>query len=259
MQRGFSSLIIILGVLLTLGVIAGGGYYFYNQQKLIKLSLSETNSITDFETCSKYYEVLLSYPGQCNTPDGRHFVQEISEEEKKKLIPPGEIQPLSNKLVAQDDINSPSIMQDILDQDTKDWITYSNTKQNYSIKYPPNWIIISDTFFDGNTIGGIKSSDNSNATTLGIEIHEGDLNLDRYAYFYHLNPKIEPKLIETKVLNNQIWNKYSNIEDFSENNPLYVMGTTYKGEKYFLIKKVQKGKEDSRKIELMIKTFKFLE
>lgn len=84
MQKGFSPVLILVGVLM-IGLLSVGGYYFYNQQKL--------KAITDFESCAKYFLVLLSYPGQCNTSDGRHFVQELSEEEKKKLIPPQESSP----------------------------------------------------------------------------------------------------------------------------------------------------------------------
>ena len=35
------------------------------------------NKIQSFDDCAKKYPILLSYPGQCNTPDGRHFVQNI--------------------------------------------------------------------------------------------------------------------------------------------------------------------------------------
>ncbi len=32
-------------------------------------------SINSFESCGKYYPVMESYPAQCVTPDGRHFIQ----------------------------------------------------------------------------------------------------------------------------------------------------------------------------------------
>ena len=78
MQRA-PVIFVIVGILILAG-ICFGGYVFYQQKKLA--------SISDFESCAQYYPVMTSYPGQCNTPDGRHFVQELSEEEKKKLIPP---------------------------------------------------------------------------------------------------------------------------------------------------------------------------
>lgn len=31
-------------------------------------------SITTFADCAKYYPVMESYPEQCTTPDGKHFV-----------------------------------------------------------------------------------------------------------------------------------------------------------------------------------------
>ena len=35
--------------------------------------------IDSFEECAARYPVLESYPRQCNTPDGRHFVEEIDQ------------------------------------------------------------------------------------------------------------------------------------------------------------------------------------
>lgn len=34
-------------------------------------------AVTNFEECAKVYPVMESYPAQCRTPDGRHFVQTI--------------------------------------------------------------------------------------------------------------------------------------------------------------------------------------
>lgn len=76
MQKGFSALVLIL-LLAVFASLALGSYYFYNQQKL--------QSINSFEECAKHFPVMTSYPEQCNTPDGKHFVRELSEEEKKKL------------------------------------------------------------------------------------------------------------------------------------------------------------------------------
>lgn len=106
MQKGFGVIYLIVGILI-LGLMVGG-YYFYNQQKV--------KSINSFEECAKYYPVMESYPAQCNTPDGRHFVQELSDEEKKKLVP------------SKDD-------------ETADWKTYTNLRDNYTFRYPSRWII----------------------------------------------------------------------------------------------------------------------
>lgn len=80
-QRGIATSI-ILAILLVVGVAIASAYFiFYQNQQKLKL-------ITSFEDCAKYYPVMESYPQQCNTPDGKHYVQELSKEEKQKLIPP---------------------------------------------------------------------------------------------------------------------------------------------------------------------------
>lgn len=35
-------------------------------------------SVNSFDECAQHYPVMESYPAQCNTPDGKHFVQEVS-------------------------------------------------------------------------------------------------------------------------------------------------------------------------------------
>jgi hypothetical protein len=79
MQRGF---VPILMILIVLGILLVGGYLGYQKYQNSKLE-----SIKNFEDCAKFYPVMASYPGQCNTPDGRHFVQTLSPEEQKKLEP----------------------------------------------------------------------------------------------------------------------------------------------------------------------------
>lgn len=80
-QRGIATTIVLLLFLIGGVAITSGVFVFYqNQQKL--------KSINSFEDCAKYYPVAESYPAQCNTKDGRHFVQELSEEEKKRLMTP---------------------------------------------------------------------------------------------------------------------------------------------------------------------------
>ena len=91
MQKGFS-LVLILIIAGILVVVSGGGYWYFQQQKL--------KSITDFDSCAKYYPVLTSYPGQCITSDGRHFVQQLTDEEKKKLVPPPETAVLPEKNIS---------------------------------------------------------------------------------------------------------------------------------------------------------------
>lgn len=56
---------------------------------LISIQFAALREINSYDDCIKAgYPALLSFPGRCNTPDGRHFVQQLSDEEKKKLVPP---------------------------------------------------------------------------------------------------------------------------------------------------------------------------
>jgi len=43
--------------------------------------------ITSFDECAAKYPVLESYPEQCNTPDGKHFVREISVATSTPITP----------------------------------------------------------------------------------------------------------------------------------------------------------------------------
>lgn len=73
--------LIVGGIIIV--ILAGILFFAENPKK--KLS-----QITDFSSCAKVYPVLESYPAICKTPDGRTFTQSLTEEEKKKLIPPQE-------------------------------------------------------------------------------------------------------------------------------------------------------------------------
>lgn len=64
-------------VVLALGVLS----FIKNRQKEL--------SISNFEECvAAGNPVMESYPAQCSTRDGQHFVQELTGEEKRNLIPP---------------------------------------------------------------------------------------------------------------------------------------------------------------------------
>lgn len=63
-------LVILVGVV---GVVAGywlGYGHGFNKAA----DLAEINS---FEECAARYPVMESYPRQCLTPDGRHFVEDV--------------------------------------------------------------------------------------------------------------------------------------------------------------------------------------
>lgn len=130
MQKGFSLVLIIVAVGLLAGV-GVGGYWFYYQQKL--------KSITDFDSCAKYYPVMTSYPGQCNTPDGRHFVQQLSEEEKKKLLPP---EPAASTFLPLKTPNDEYLIPEeasLSADETADWKTYKSDEGRYSFQYPSDF------------------------------------------------------------------------------------------------------------------------
>lgn len=74
-MKGFSWLSIIIAVA-TVVIVAGGGYFAY-QRLAQKEALRELRS---FEDCVKAgYPVAESYPRQCHAPDGKRFVEEITQ------------------------------------------------------------------------------------------------------------------------------------------------------------------------------------
>lgn len=118
MQRGFSLVFVLIGLTIFTGLIFGG-YSYFQQQKI--------KAINSYEDCAKAYPVLESYPGQCNAPDGRHFVQSLSEEEKKKLVPPQESSPSANL----DKKNNKSELVTIYESTSPDKRTKIAIKTNY--------------------------------------------------------------------------------------------------------------------------------
>ena len=60
-----------------------------------KYSLEPKYAITiaNFEDCAKIYPVMESYPAQCRTPDGRLFIQVISDE---TASPPVQLETIIN-------------------------------------------------------------------------------------------------------------------------------------------------------------------
>lgn len=62
-----------IGALIALILIGIAMFIAYNQQ-----TRQSSIVITNFEECIKAGNpVLESYPAQCRTPDGKHFVEEI--------------------------------------------------------------------------------------------------------------------------------------------------------------------------------------
>ncbi len=65
--------------LFILIIIALGGWELYRMHNEAALA-----RITDFDTCAAQYPVMESYPEQCATPDGRHFVRNIGNAVAKR-------------------------------------------------------------------------------------------------------------------------------------------------------------------------------
>lgn len=91
-QRGIATVIILIFFLIAGVAIASGAFVFYQNERSSS-SNKKAASINSFEDCAKLYPVMESYPEQCNTPDGKHFTRELSEEEKQRLVPPTTPQP----------------------------------------------------------------------------------------------------------------------------------------------------------------------
>lgn len=104
-------------------------FYFFNEEQDVSIDDDEINS---FEDCVKAgYPILESYPEQCYTADGKHFVRELSEEEKEnlednsyKFFDPEYIssQEWKTRIISLDDKYPPkfSIVNGEIDCETKD-------------------------------------------------------------------------------------------------------------------------------------------
>ncbi|KKS67491.1 MAG: hypothetical protein UV36_C0007G0013 [Parcubacteria group bacterium GW2011_GWC2_42_6] len=72
-------------IILSLLIISAGFIFWYlmNQK-----NQSQTSEIANFKQCTiAGYPIMESYPRQCQTPDGRNFIEDIGNElEKQNLI-----------------------------------------------------------------------------------------------------------------------------------------------------------------------------
>jgi hypothetical protein len=71
-----SRFLISLAIIAVIVIVVFIGQAFYHSSVATRL-------ISTFSECAKLYPVLESYPEQCNTPDGQHFVKE-----EKVVVPP---------------------------------------------------------------------------------------------------------------------------------------------------------------------------
>lgn len=70
----------VILILLIIAVIIGIASYNFSLNQLPQTGDNINQSITDFDSCAAAgYPILESYPPQCKTPDGRSFVQEVTE------------------------------------------------------------------------------------------------------------------------------------------------------------------------------------
>jgi hypothetical protein len=82
LQRGISAIFLAIAILAITVALAAGYFTYY-----LDLKKTKQASINSFEDCAKLYPVMESYPEQCNTPDGKHFTRQLSNEEREKVAP----------------------------------------------------------------------------------------------------------------------------------------------------------------------------
>lgn len=91
-------------IVILVVILVGGAIWFLSTRTPEESTLPE-EEITSFEECIVAgYTVLESYPRQCQTPDGKAFIEEIEPEDE-----------------------------------TADWKTYKNEGYGFEMKYPSNW------------------------------------------------------------------------------------------------------------------------
>jgi hypothetical protein len=73
MEKGWAGIFMLILGLIIGGAIVASLYTGFEAKKQEKIK-----EISSFEECSKQFPVMESFPSQCNTPDGRHFVQSLA-------------------------------------------------------------------------------------------------------------------------------------------------------------------------------------
>lgn len=113
MQRGIAGLFLVVSILVVGVIVTITSFY-------LAKDYSQKSEINSFEDCIKDGNPIQeSYPAGCNTKDGKHFVQQLPDEEKEKLKLPSESS-------ESDDI-------------TENWKTFTNNEILF--KYPSDWVI----------------------------------------------------------------------------------------------------------------------
>jgi hypothetical protein len=76
-----------LWIIVGLVVLALLGYWVYQTQKAPK---EASLFITNFEECAQAgYPIMESYPRQCRTPEGKVYVEEVSDDEPSTAVTTG--------------------------------------------------------------------------------------------------------------------------------------------------------------------------
>lgn len=143
-QRGISTLFLVVAIL-TVTIAASAGYFVFSQNLKEKVA-----SINSFEECAKHYPVMESYPEQCNTPDGKHFTRQLSEEEKAKLEPQ-----TTSPIVITD--SAKSCLSPKIDPHITGFVNSDNPEQfaeTYDIDFKDNKIRVDMTIIDGKNWSG---------------------------------------------------------------------------------------------------------
>lgn len=63
-----------ISIIIVVAIVSLAFWGKFNMMEKEGTSFIPRNSIDTFEECAKYYPVMESYPEQCSTPDGGHFV-----------------------------------------------------------------------------------------------------------------------------------------------------------------------------------------
>lgn len=122
-QRGISAFFLVIAIL-AITVALTAGYFVFSQKLNEKLK-----SINSFDSCARHYPVMESYPEQCNTPDGKHFTRQLTEEEKQKL---------KSSNTSQQSPNTP------VSQLKEGWSLYKSIPLGIEIQYPPFYYVERD-------------------------------------------------------------------------------------------------------------------
>ena len=72
--------VIFLAIIVVIGIGLYAGISLFLSPVRVPSSLTPPTQllvIDSFETCAARYPILESYPEQCNTPDGKHFVRNV--------------------------------------------------------------------------------------------------------------------------------------------------------------------------------------